>query len=331
MAIYQLGSKGPEVVRIQKRLQELGDYLGPIDGIFGGGTEAAIRAFQQRANLAVDGRVGPQTWAALFPGTSVAAPAIASEPLQFRCVALTGAFETNQPPPDCFAGLSGDFDGQGISFGVLQWNLGQGSLQPLLREMNSAHPEILQQIFDEQYAELQAMLQTNRDEQLTWARSIQNARHVLDEPWQGKFKTLGRQKGFQDIQVEFAGRLYKEALGLCTAYGLSSARAAALMFDIKVQNGSISDLVRAKIEQDFKQLDPTFPPDQAAVARMRIIANRRADAANPAWVEDVRARKLTIANGQGTVHGSIYNLQEQFGIDLSPAVQALRNSAGTGD
>ncbi len=331
MAIYQLGSKGPEVARIQRRLQELGNYLGPIDGIFGGGTEAAIRAFQQGAHLGVDGRVGPQTWAALFPGTSIAAPAIASQPLQFRCVALTGAFETNQPPPDCFAGLSGDFDGQGISFGVLQWNLGQGSLQPLLREMNSSDTELVQQIFDDQYAELQAMLQASREEQLAWARSIQNARHVVDEPWQGKFKTLGRQKAFQDIQVESASKLYESALGLCTAYGLTSARAAALMFDIKVQNGSISDLVRAQIEQDFKQLDATLPPDQTEVARMRIIANRRADAANPAWVEDVRARKLTIANGQGTVHGSIYDLQEQYGIDLSPAVQGLGNSAGTGD
>jgi len=73
MAIYQLGSKGPEVARIQQRLQELGSYLGPIDGIFGGGTEAAVKTFQQSAQLGVDGRVGPQTWAALFPGTGIPA------------------------------------------------------------------------------------------------------------------------------------------------------------------------------------------------------------------------------------------------------------------
>ncbi len=109
------------------------------------------------------------------------------------------------------------------------------------------------------------------------------------------------------------------------------------MFDIKVQNGSISDLVKAQIEQDFQQLDQTLPPDQAEVARMRIIANRRAEAANPAWVEDVRARKLSIANGQGTVHGNNYDLQEQYGIDLSPVlqvvrtVQVVRNSTGTSD
>jgi hypothetical protein len=331
MAIYQLGSKGPEVASLQRRLQGLGDYLGPIDGIFGGGTQAAVRKFQQRANLAIDGRVGPQTWAALFPGTSIAVPAIAGEPLPFRCIALTGSFETNQPPPDCFAGLSGDFDGQGMSFGVLQWNLGQGSLQPLLQEMDNAHPEILQQIFGDQYAELQAMLRASHDDQMAWARSIQDARHVLDEPWKGCFKTLGRQKEFQGIEVEFAARLYGEGLDLCNVYGLSSARAAALMFDIKVQNGSISNLVRTQIEKDFTQLDPNLSPDEAELARMRIIANRRAEATKPAWIEDVRTRKLTIANGHGLVHGSYYDLKEQYGIDLSAAAEGLHKSAGAGN
>ena len=37
-----------------------------IDGIFGPRTEAAVRAFQQAAGIAVDGIVGPQTWDALL-------------------------------------------------------------------------------------------------------------------------------------------------------------------------------------------------------------------------------------------------------------------------
>jgi hypothetical protein len=36
-------------------------------------------------------------------------------------------------------------------------------------------------------------------------------------------------------------------------------------------------------------------------------------------VEDVRTRKLTIANGEGTVHGRHYHLDEQYGIGLKPA------------
>jgi peptidoglycan hydrolase-like protein with peptidoglycan-binding domain len=37
-----------------------------VDGIFGPKTEAAVRAFQQNENLAVDGIVGTQTWTALL-------------------------------------------------------------------------------------------------------------------------------------------------------------------------------------------------------------------------------------------------------------------------
>ena len=43
---------------------------------------------------------------------------------------VTGSFETDGNP---WAGVSGDFDQQGISCGILQWNIGQGSLQPLVK------------------------------------------------------------------------------------------------------------------------------------------------------------------------------------------------------
>ncbi len=319
MALYQRGSKGQEVSKIQARLKELGYYLGPIDADFGGGTETAVKAFQRANRLVVDGKVGPNTWASLFDGGAMDEPAIARKSLAYRCLALTGAFETGAPVPECFAGLSGDFDGQGLSFGALQWNLGQGSLQPLLQEMDRTHSEILKEIFDEHYPVLRAMLKAEREEQLAWARSIQDPRRfVLSEPWRGLFKTLGRREEFQNIQVKAASRLYRAALVLCTAYGVRSERAAALMFDIKVQNGSISELVKAQIEQDFDRLERAGDQDNGEAARLRIIANRRAEAALPRWVEDVRTRKLTIANGEGTVHGRYYNLDEQYGIRPTP-------------
>ena len=119
----------------------------------------------------------------------------------------------------------------------------------------------------------------------------------------GLFETLGRRDEFQKIEMESANRFHQDALALCKTYNVQSERALALMFDIRVQNGSISDVVRAQIEQDFALLGAEGDRDAQEVARLRIIANRRAEAANPQWVEDVRARKLTIANGEGTVHG----------------------------
>jgi Putative peptidoglycan binding domain len=316
MASYRRGAKGPEVSRIQTRLAALNLYRGPIDGDFGGGTESAVRTFQQARGLDVDGIVGSDTWKALFDGDTIPSPAILAEPLAYRTVALTGSFETNAGPPDCFAGLSGDFDQQGLSFGVCQWNLGQGSLQPLLQSLNRKHTALVDEIFGPYAAELRAMLAAPQEEQLTWARSIQNQQCAIFEPWRGLFKTLGRRREFQMIEVAAANQLYGEAVRLCHAYGIWSQRAAALMFDIKVQNGSISETTRAQIERDFKAIDAAT--QDAELERLRVIANRRAEAANPKWAADVRARKLTIAEGVGTVHGVHYDLEAQYGIGLNP-------------
>lgn len=61
----KLGSRGPEVSDLQRRLRELGYNPGPVDGIFGPRTEAAVRAFQRDSGLLVDGIVGPRTRANL--------------------------------------------------------------------------------------------------------------------------------------------------------------------------------------------------------------------------------------------------------------------------
>jgi peptidoglycan hydrolase-like protein with peptidoglycan-binding domain len=52
---------------VQKRLIELGYSEVTLDGDFGPTTERTVKAFQEYYGLKVDGRVGPHTWAALFP------------------------------------------------------------------------------------------------------------------------------------------------------------------------------------------------------------------------------------------------------------------------
>ena len=64
-ALSKYGSRGDEVTQIQTRLAELGYDPGTADGIFGARTQAAVRAFQQDAGLAVDGIVGDNTLRAL--------------------------------------------------------------------------------------------------------------------------------------------------------------------------------------------------------------------------------------------------------------------------
>ncbi|SRR5712692_364547 len=49
----------------QETLRGLGYTIGPIDGIMGSGTAAALRAFQQQEGLRATGRANPETLAAL--------------------------------------------------------------------------------------------------------------------------------------------------------------------------------------------------------------------------------------------------------------------------
>jgi peptidoglycan hydrolase-like protein with peptidoglycan-binding domain len=52
---------GDDVARMQAAIG-----VSPADGIFGMGTDAAVRAWQKENGLAVDGIVGPATQAKMF-------------------------------------------------------------------------------------------------------------------------------------------------------------------------------------------------------------------------------------------------------------------------
>ena len=64
-ASYKRGSTGSTVRQIQQRLSDWGYYQGEIDGIYGSRTERAVKLFQQKNGLTVDGKAGRETLAAL--------------------------------------------------------------------------------------------------------------------------------------------------------------------------------------------------------------------------------------------------------------------------
>jgi peptidoglycan L-alanyl-D-glutamate endopeptidase CwlK len=65
MQSLKVGDSGPEVSKLQRKLNELGFNPGAIDGDFGPGTEAAVIAFQKSNDLLADGIAGPKTLGAL--------------------------------------------------------------------------------------------------------------------------------------------------------------------------------------------------------------------------------------------------------------------------
>jgi hypothetical protein len=88
-----------------------------------------------------------------------------------------------------------------------------------------------------------------------------------------------------------------------------------------VQNGGIKPAVLKAILQQTQANTPELN-------LRKLVANAAADSARATWKEDVRRRKLTVATGQGTVHGHKYNL-EDWGLsgefaaaELAPAQAA---------
>lgn len=69
--VLQKGSKGEQVKTLQRILHSMGYALGsknPIDGDFGSKTDTAVKAYQKKNGLYVDGVVGQKTWNSLLKG-----------------------------------------------------------------------------------------------------------------------------------------------------------------------------------------------------------------------------------------------------------------------
>lgn len=61
LALSKYGSRGDEVKQIQTKLKRWGYYKGSVDGIYGSGTLAAVKSFQRKNGLVVDGIAGTKT------------------------------------------------------------------------------------------------------------------------------------------------------------------------------------------------------------------------------------------------------------------------------
>lgn len=63
--VLEVGSKGSDVTKVQKRLIQYGYMDGTADGRYGEKTRDAVKYFQRKNGLTADGKVGPSTAAAL--------------------------------------------------------------------------------------------------------------------------------------------------------------------------------------------------------------------------------------------------------------------------
>ncbi|MCC7405317.1 MAG: hypothetical protein IT288_13045 [Bdellovibrionales bacterium] len=252
---------------------------------------------------------------------------------------VTGSFEGRSG----WANLTNNFDGQGVSLGLLQQNLGQGSLQPLLINMRDQASSVWQAVLSPaQRRSLEAMLarweqakalepesasnwdleisvldiDAGRKVNLTarnqasvdWAVATLYRNPTQFHPdWQLALEALARTPEYVGQQIEAALALHARATGYADDHGFGLRASYLFFFDIAVQNGGIP----SADWQEWQGLVESHPEwvEQDKLVSLLEIRLRRV---LPRWREDVRKRKMTIIVGQGVVHGSSRHLPQEY-------------------
>jgi len=165
-------------------------------------------------------------------------------------VKITGTFESSGDP---YEGVSGDFDGQGISCGVLQWNIGQGSLQPLVRAIGEQAVRAAMATIG---GDLWRACNVSLSEALAIVRSWQNGTALAAGP-KGELKLLMGSPAMRQQQDLAIRKVAAKAENLADAWaadrgtGQRSLQELAWFFDIVTQNSSMKGLAFVDVA-DFK-------------------------------------------------------------------------------
>lgn len=288
-----------EVIKKMQQVLIAKDFLhDKDDGIFGGNTENAVHDFQQANQLVPTGKVDDQTWEALM---SSSAP-----DLKQRCLQITAEFEGTG-----FTKAVGNFDGAGITWGIIGFTLSNGELGAVLTAIRSAHPAVFSAAFGELEAKIVEVIHSSHSDQIHFANSISlgTSKYRILDVWAKAFERLGSDPSVQAIQLQRTERFFDIADHDRHQFDVRNELGLALCFDIAVQNGGFDSTERARIRTKINQNHPATQQDLRI-----IIANVVAENSNPQFIEDVRRRKLTIATAQGTVHGSKFAVKT-WGLD----------------
>jgi GH25 family lysozyme M1 (1,4-beta-N-acetylmuramidase) len=235
---------------------------------------------------------------------------------------VTAQFETSVRVPEAYEGTSGDFDGQGMSHGFLQFNLGSQSLQPIFKDMLNLYPSVVLKAFNNdtaRYNEFRDMMLTTTNtvtQQVAWASKYTdpNNKHQLLPPWQGYFRNMGATPEEQSLQKKYSADWRNQAKSLFTKYGLKTRRGLAFAFDVAVQNWSVRTSAKGgmseTLDTQIAGVSSTLSAQDSDTQRMGYIRDAVVFQSSSAYQSDVRTRKQLFITGTGTVHGLAFNVAD---------------------
>lgn len=234
-----------------------------------------------------------------FEAASVSCPPPPEfSPAERTALALTSRFETGTPH-GCVVSRT-----DGISFGMLQWNLKAGTLQRLLSDFDKRTNRI-QEFFG---------AETDRLRRLLTLPANQAIQEALDQDlanrWRGSFLRLCADPTFCGMLHASIRNYMQLARTVTTRLGLQTVRGLAMMFDIAVGDWISEPKARAFAERLRKQ---EAALGRALSEREKLVELAQEAATRSGLAKDRLPRRLLIANGTGEYRRSTkWNLNRDF-------------------
>lgn len=256
-------------------------------------------------------------------------------------VAITPGFEVSGDP---YVGVSGDFDKMGISCGALQWNIGKGSLQPMVKSAGKAvvtasMPSLGNNMWDACNSPVKTGLEI--------VRGWQNGTKLRPKAKAELTNLMGSKemRDQQDNRISVASEnAANQARTWCDESGSeTNIRFFCWFFDLITQNGGLKSVSPGDVE-DFKSINKPDLADDAVCNYLQGLegksghikdANKnaalwrnkakgdqldllcmsylRSGEANPTWRHVVLNRKASIAMGGGWVNSEFWDFSK-FGL-----------------
>lgn len=251
---------------------------------------------------------------------------------------VTGSFEGHT----AWANLTNNFDGQGLSMGLLNQTLGTGSLQPLMTKMRAKYYAQMQPLFSaSHFQSLSNMLTaygatvqlsgvsenvdsnsspldidwtepihqfaTRESDSVAWAVANLYNGTAFKPDWSGELTSLATHPLYVSLQIEAAEKLHAKARTLQASLGVHDVRSYLVMFDFVVQNGGLDSREIPEYQAAIAK-EPSMSTQKKLLTMLELRLRR----VKPEYVSDVRSRKTALILGTGTVHGSNRQLEKEY-------------------
>lgn len=229
------------------------------------------------------------------------------------CLKITSIFEGSD-----YGTVTENFDGMGISCGILQFNLGTGTLQAyILNHINEMYFKFPKSIMP--------IVESKKEMALIWHKDncCDENGHLKPE-WKKAWVNFMLRPEVINLQKQACNKYFQRAREICGILGFSHEhkRAMAWAYDLAVQSWSLGiDRPRINHEQANNILQLYGPENYNLWSQVEltddqvvlvIASHLRALKCKPEWRKAFFVRKCTLAVGLGIVNGEKHDFRKTF-------------------